>query len=92
MAGIDRSGHIGGKPLALMRAIIRDYTRPGDLVMDCFAGGGTTLLAAAMEGRRAIGAEMDPETYAKAKARLAKGYTKPLFVDGPEKAKQGDLL
>jgi site-specific DNA-methyltransferase (adenine-specific) len=82
----------GGKPLSLMRAIIRDYTRPGDLVMDCFAGGGTTLLAAAMEGRRAIGAEMDPETYAKAKARLAKGYTKPLFIDEPGKGKQGDLL
>jgi site-specific DNA-methyltransferase (adenine-specific) len=82
----------GGKPLSLMRAIIRDYTKPGDLVCDPFAGGGTTLLAAAMEGRRAIGAEMDPETYAKAKARLAKGYTKPLFVEEPAKPRQGSLL
>jgi site-specific DNA-methyltransferase (adenine-specific) len=83
---------VGAKPLWLMRAIIRDYTRPGDLVCDPCVGGGTTLLAAAMEGRRAIGAEMDPETYAKAKARLAKGYTKPLFIDEPGKGKQGDLL
>jgi site-specific DNA-methyltransferase (adenine-specific) len=65
----------GGKPLALMRALIRDYTRPGDLVCDPCAGAATTLLAAAIEGRRAIGAEMDPETYAKGKARLERGHT-----------------
>lgn len=64
---------VGGKPLDLMRAIIRDYTRPGDLVVDPCAGGGTTLLAAAMEGRRAIGAEMDPATFALARARLERG-------------------
>lgn len=61
-----------------MRAIIRDYTRPGDLVVDPCAGGGTTLLAAVMEGRRAIGAEMDPATFDKAVARLRKGFTTPL--------------
>ena len=69
---------VGGKPLWLMRAIIRDYTRPGDLVVDPCAGGGTTLLAAVMEGRRAIGAEMDPATFDKAVARLRKGFTTPL--------------
>ena len=72
---VARDGVPGGKPLDLMRAIIRHYTRPGDLIVDPCAGGGTTLLAAAIEGRRAIGAEMDPETYAKAKARLERGYT-----------------
>lgn len=77
-----RSGVTGGKPLSLMRSIIRDYTRPGDLVVDPFAGGGTTLLAAALEGRRAIGAERDPKHYAIAEARLASGYTPPLFVEG----------
>jgi len=75
-----RDGSIvrGGKPLDLMRAIVRDYTRPGDLVVDLYAGGGTTLLAAVMEGRRAIGAEMDPATFDKAVARLRKGFTAPL--------------
>jgi site-specific DNA-methyltransferase (adenine-specific) len=84
----------GGKPLALMRAIIRDYTRPGDLVCDPCAGGGTTLLAAAIEGRRAIGAEMDPETHAKATERLAAGYTPDMFAPRPEpiRGEQGDLL
>jgi hypothetical protein len=32
-----------------------------------------------MEGRRAIGAEMDPETFAKAKRRLQAGYTPDMF-------------
>ena len=41
-----RSAHkfVGGKSLWLMRAIIRDYTRPGDLVCDPCSGGATTLL------------------------------------------------
>lgn len=71
---------MGGKHLGLMRAIVRDYTRPGDLVCDPCAGGGTTLLAALSEGRRAVGAEMDPEHYEIAKKRLAAGYTPPLFT------------
>jgi len=39
---------------------------------------GTTLLAAVIEGRRAIGAERDPATFAKAVARLRRGFT-PAF-------------
>lgn len=67
--------HIGGKPLWLMRALVRDYTRPGDLVVDPCAGAATTLLAAAQEGRRAIGAEIDANTYALAQRRIRSGYT-----------------
>lgn len=74
---------IGGKPLWLMRALVRDYTRPGDMVCDPCAGGGTTLLAAAMEGRRAVGAEMDPTHFEIARKRLERGYTAPLFTDQP---------
>jgi len=59
----DRGGHIGGKPLALMEALVRDYSRPGDLVCDPCAGYGTTLAAALRQGRQAVGAEMDPETH-----------------------------
>ena len=69
---IERLTVAGGKPLEGMRAIIRDYSRPGDLICDPCAGGATTLLAARMEGRRAIGAEMDPETFRKAVDRLEK--------------------
>ena len=82
----------GGKPLWLMRAIVRDYSRPGDLICDPCAGGATTLLAAAMEGRRAVGAEMDPATFEKAQARLAKGYTPPLFAEERPEPKQEGLF
>jgi hypothetical protein len=44
----------------------------------CF-GGATTLIAAAMEGRRAVGSEMDLKTYALAQARIAKGHTPDMF-------------
>lgn len=69
----------GGKPLWLMRALVRDYSRPGDLICDPCAGGATTLIAAALEGRRSIGAEIDPDTYAKACARIQRtALTPPL--------------
>lgn len=61
---------VGGKRLDCMRAIIRDYSRPGDLICDPCAGGATTLIAAHMEGRSAIGAELDPKTYDLAKRRI----------------------
>lgn len=60
----------GGKPLLAMRALVRDYTRPGDLVVDPCAGGGTSLLAAVHEGRRAVGSEIDPNTHRAALRRL----------------------
>lgn len=83
---------VGGKPLASMRALVSDYTRPGDLVCDPCAGGATTLLAAAIEGRRAIGSEMDPETFAKAQKRIARGYTPTMFADAVPEMKQEPLL
>jgi len=61
---------VGGKPLDLIRTIVRDYSSPGDLVCDPCAGFGTTLLAAIMSDREAIGAEVDAETCMRAQARL----------------------
>lgn len=53
---------VGGKSLELMRAIVRDYTRPGDLVVDPTCGeGGTTLVAALLEGRIALGCDVRRE-------------------------------
>lgn len=71
----ERKTVIGGKPLWLMRVLVRDYTKPNDMICDPCAGGATTLIAAAIEGRRAIGAERDPETFAKAVKRIKAGYT-----------------
>ncbi len=68
----DEGGVIGGKPLALMRAIVSDYSREGDLVCDPCMGAGTTLVAAVELGRRAIGCEPDAGRFELAAKRLAK--------------------
>ena len=48
---------IGGKPLAAMRAIVTDYSLPGDVVCDPCCGAGTTLLAASLLGRKWVGGD-----------------------------------
>lgn len=78
--GVEGRIRTGQKPLGLMRAIIRDYTKPGDLVVDPFCGGGTTALACVMEGRRCITSEVDPDTFAKARKRLERGFTPDMFA------------
>lgn len=68
---------IGGKPLKAMREIVRDYSRPGDLICDPCAGrGATTLRAAKLEGRSAIGAEINREDFEVA-AELVTGIESP---------------
>ena len=69
--GEPRGTRMGGKPLGVMRRIVCDYSRPDDLVCDPFAGLGTTLLAAEIEGRRGIGAEIAEDAHAAAVSRLA---------------------
>ena len=49
--------HPSPKPVALMERLLAVVSRPGDLVLDPFAGGGATLVAAKRTGRRAIGIE-----------------------------------
>lgn len=73
------AGIAGCKPLGLMRAIVRDYSRPGDLIVDPFCGSGTTAIAAASESRRCITSEELPDHYEIARKRIARGYTPDLF-------------
>ena len=49
------------KPVALMRHLVRLVTPPDGTVLDPFAGSGTTLVAAVLEGFNAIGCEMTDE-------------------------------
>lgn len=62
--------HPTQKPLALMAALVRDFTDPGDLVCDPFAGSGTTGVACRRMGRRFIGWERDPKYHAIATRRI----------------------
>lgn len=56
--GKKRMPIVGGKPPWLMRRLVEDYSRPGDLVCDPTCGGGTTLRAAQVLGRSAVGADI----------------------------------
>lgn len=56
----DLSDHPTPKPVALVMDAILDVTRRGDLVLDPFGGGGTTLIAAGKTGRVARLIEIDP--------------------------------
>lgn len=66
--------HPTQKPMWLMEALVKDFTDPGDLILDPFAGSGSTLVAAIRNGRRGIGFELDPGYHAIATKRL--GYTR----------------
>jgi hypothetical protein len=70
---------VGGKPEWLMRALVRDYSESGDLIVDPFCGSGTTAIAAASESRRCITSEELPDHYEIARKRIARGYTPDLF-------------
>jgi DNA modification methylase len=48
------------KPLALVADAIMDCSKRGAIVLDAFAGSGTTLIAAERTGRRGYGIELDP--------------------------------
>ncbi len=65
------TGHPARTADAVVRYWIRYLTKPGDLVLDPFAGGGGTLFVAAEEGRRAVGIEQKAEYVAGIRKRIA---------------------
>lgn len=67
---VDGTAHPTVKPLALMRWLCRLVTPPGGCIVDPFAGSGTTLEAAYLEGFESIGVEMTPEYWPLVAARI----------------------
>ena len=56
--------------MGLLASLITSVTKPGDLILDPFAGSGSTLVAAKKTGRRFIGIELDDEYFEKAQRRI----------------------
>jgi hypothetical protein len=69
--GGQENKHPTVKNIELMRWLVRLITPPGGLVVDAFAGSGTTGVAALLEGCRFAAAEADADSYETARARLA---------------------
>jgi site-specific DNA-methyltransferase (adenine-specific) len=70
---VDYSGnklHPTQKPLSALVPLILSFSLPGDVLLDPFAGSGSSCAAAALTHRRYIGIELDEKYYTEASARL----------------------
>jgi site-specific DNA-methyltransferase (adenine-specific) len=63
--------HPTQKSIRILKPMIESFTRPGELVLDPFAGSGSTCVAAQRIGRHYIGIELDAAHHQTATARLA---------------------
>jgi adenine-specific DNA-methyltransferase len=63
--------HPTEKAVSVLQPLIRSFSRSGDIVLDPFAGSGSTLVAAALSGRNFVGIELEAEYVEHARRRLA---------------------
>jgi len=63
--------HPTEKAVSVLLPLIRSFSRPGDLVLDPFSGSGSTLVSAALAGRRYFGIELEAKYVELARRRLA---------------------
>jgi DNA modification methylase len=68
--GREKTGYPTQKPEGVLRRIVQASSRPGDAVLDLFAGSGTTGAVAAALGRHAVLVDDNPEAIAVMRARL----------------------
>lgn len=68
--GREKTGYPTQKPLGILRRIVAASSRPGDWVLDFFAGSGTTGAAASELGRRFVLVDSHPEAIATMRARF----------------------
>lgn len=63
--------HPTAKAVSILLPLIHSFSRPGDLVLDQFSGSGSTLVSAALSGRRYFGIELEAKYVELARRRLA---------------------
>lgn len=85
--------HPTQKPFPTISPLIAASTNPGDMVLDCFMGSGTTGVSCVRQGRKFIGLELDPRFFDIACRRIEDAYRQPRLFDEPApKAVQPSLL
>jgi len=67
----DKQYHAWGQGLKQFQYLVEHLSKPGELCVDPFVGGGTVPVACIATGRRYIGTELDPGVAAAARARVA---------------------
>jgi len=72
-----KNNHPTVKPIELMRWLTKLVTPPGGIVLDPFAGSGTTGIAAVLEGFNFIGIDLDPHFCEIARERITHHQSKP---------------
>ena len=84
-----RVGHPAPFPVELPAKLIQLYTYEDDLVLDPFMGAGTTLMAAAVAGRRFVGYDTDPEYVRLAEERVADALAAIALTDQKSRVDDG---
>lgn len=72
--------HPAEKPAPLLEHAIEATTFPGDTVLDCFAGSGSTAIAALRLNRRAVAIEIEPRWAARIAERILEHIPEPVAV------------
>ncbi|MEX0716236.1 MAG: site-specific DNA-methyltransferase [Planctomycetaceae bacterium] len=88
--GREKTGYPTQKPLGILNRIVKVHSRPGDCVLDSFAGSGTTGEAAALHGRRFVLIDDHPEAVAIMSRRLARFQPRCEGVSLVEAVPQGE--
>ena len=81
-AGREKTGYPTQKPEGILRRIVQASTRPGDRVLDFFAGSGTTGAVASALGREAVLVDDNPAAIAVMRAADAAGRGRPARLLG----------
>jgi site-specific DNA-methyltransferase (adenine-specific) len=79
----EKTGYPTQKPIGILRRIVAASSRPGDLVLDFFAGSGTTGAACLELGRRFILVDENPEAIRVMQRRFADHQQIEWYADGP---------
>ena len=79
--GKEKTGYATQKPLGILRRIIQASSRPGDTVLDFFAGSGTTGVAASQLGRSFVLVDQNPQAIEVMRSRLPDAE----FINWPDR-------